>query len=327
MSKFVMIDSQTLPDADFHQEREMLASHGIECVLCACETNEEVAAMAGDAEAIGVNYFRVTEELLSMLPKLKIVVRYGIGYDVVDVDACTRHDVLLCNLPRFCVPDVAAHAMSLTLDLCHKVSVFNTHVRMGEWNVGYGYPVHRLSALTIGLVGFGNIARQFRRLLEPFGARVISYDPYLPQEAFSEADVEKVTLEQLFAQADVISLHVPAIPATYHMINSESIAQMKDGVMIINTSRGSLIDIDALVEGVRNDKILAAGLDVVEGEPIHDRNHPMFAFENIIVTPHTSYNSVESSNDQHTQVAETVVTYFTGGTLANIVNKQLRQAN
>lgn len=323
MGKFVMIDAQTLPDADFHQERQLLAAHGIACALCACKTDAEVVDAAADAEAIGVNYYRVTEALLTMLPKLKLVVRYGIGYDVVDVEACTRHGVMLCNLPSFCVPDVATHALGMALDLCRKISVFNAHVRLGEWDVGYGYPVHRLGSLTIGLLGFGNIAREFRRLIGPFGAKVIAYDPYLPQQKFDEAGVESVTLDALFQRADLISLHVPSTPETHHIINRENIEKMKDGVMLVNTSRGPLVDTDALVEGMRRGKVLAAALDVVENEPIRDARHPMFENENLIVTPHTSYNSVESSDDQHTQVAETVIAYFAGEKLGNLVNRQL----
>lgn len=323
MSQFVMLDCQTLPDADFHQEKEILSSDGITCILAECKTDEDVIAAAKDAEAIGVNYYRITEKLLSRLPNLKLVVRYGIGYDVVDVDACTRHGVLLCNLPHFCIIDVATHAMAFTMDLCRKVTVFNGRVRKGEWDVGYGYPTHRLSTRTIGLIGFGNIARQFRKFLAPFEPEVIAYDPYLDDQVFETEGVKKVSLDELLARADIISLHIPSIPETYHMISKESIAKMKDGVMIINTSRGPLVDIAALTDAILSGKVGAAGLDVVEGEPIRDAHHPMFQCENLIVNPHTSYNSVESSDDQHTQVAETVAAFFTGKKLDNIVNKQV----
>ena len=160
MEKFVMLDSHTLPDADFHQEKEILSAAGIECVLAACKSVDEVVEAAKDAEYIGDNYFKITDEVLSRLPKLKAVIRYGIGYDVVDVDACSKREVALCNLPTYCVEDVATHAIALILDLVRKTTIFDRQVKKGNWDVGYGYATHRMSAKTLGLVGFGNIAKK-----------------------------------------------------------------------------------------------------------------------------------------------------------------------
>ncbi|MHC1772990.1 MAG: C-terminal binding protein [Flexilinea sp.] len=322
MKKFVMIDSQTLPDADFHQEKEILQANGIECVLATCKTIDEVVKAAHDAACIGNNYFRVDEELLSRLSNLKIVIRYGIGYDVVDVDACTRRGILLCNLPKFCLPDVATHAIAMVLDLSRKVTLYDRQVRSGNWDVGYGYKSHRLETRTIGVIGFGNIARQFCKYASVFCPNIIVYDPYVPAEVLEKAGVKKVELDVLYKEADIISIHVPNTPDTYHMINAASINKMKDGVMIVNTSRGPLVENDALVEGLMSGKITAAGLDVVDGEPIRDANNPLFKCENLIVSPHTSYNSVESSDDQHTQVAETAVTFFKDLVPVNTVNKK-----
>ena len=322
MKKFVMLDSHTLPDADFHQEKELLAEHNIDCVLAKCKTEEEVIACAQDADCIGDNYFRIDGALLDKLPNCKAIIRYGIGYDVVDVDACTQRGVWLRNLPEYCVTDVATHTMAMMLDLVRKTTLFDRHTRAGDWDVGYGYEVHRLEALTLGLVGFGNIARLFSKYAKVFGTRVVASDPFVAQEIFQEYGVEKISQEELFAKADIVSVHVPIIPSTHHLICRETIAGMKDGVMILNTSRGPIVDITALVEGLHSGKVCAAGLDVVEGEPISDPHHPLWACENLVVTPHTAYNSVEASDAQHTQVAETAVAILSGQTPRNIVNRK-----
>lgn len=322
MKKFVMLDSHTFPDADFHQEKDILSANGIECVIARCKTMNEVVACAADAQCIGLNTFRIDEALLSRLPNLKGVVRYGIGHDSVDADACSRRGILLCNLPFYCVTEVATHTMALLLDINRKTTLFDRHVRSGAWDVSYGYRTHRLSTRTLGMIGFGNIARQFSQYARAFGMQMIAYDPYLPQTVFEEHGVEGVELEEVYRRSDIISLHVPCSPKTHHIIDSHSIAKMKDGVMLLNTSRGPLVDIKALAAALLSGKVLAAGLDVVEGEPIEDAACPIFQCENLVVTPHTSYNSVEASEDQHTQVAETVLRILTGETPPYVVNKK-----
>lgn len=321
MEKFVMLDSHTLPDADFHQEKEILSAAGIECVLATCKNVDEVVEAAKDAEYIGDNYFRITDEVLSRLPKLKAVIRYGIGYDVVDVDACSRRKVALCNLPTYCVEDVATHAIALILDLVRKTTIFDRQVKKGNWDVGYGYATHRMSAKTLGLVGFGNIAKKLCHYAQAFDMQVLAYDPFISAEKIESLGAKKVELDELLAAADIVSLHVPSTKDTIHMINAANIAKMKDGVIIVNTSRGNLIDNEALSEALASGKVLAAGLDVIEGEPIKDPNHPLVKHENTVVTPHSAYNSVEASDEQHTQVANTVVCFSKGEIPFNTVNK------
>ncbi|WP_303961219.1 C-terminal binding protein [Succinatimonas hippei] len=321
MEKFVMLDSHTLPDADFHQEKEILSAAGIECVLAACKSVDEVVAAAKDAEYIGDNYFKITDEVLSRLPKLKAVIRYGIGYDVVDVDACSKRKVALCNLPTYCVEDVATHAIALILDLVRKTTIFDRQVKKGNWDVGYGYATHRMSAKTLGLIGFGNIAKKLCHYAQAFDMQVLAYDPFIPADKIESLGAKKVELDELLAAADIVSLHVPSTKDTIHMINSANIAKMKDGVIIVNTSRGNLIDNKALSDALACGKVLAAGLDVIEGEPIKDPEHPLVKHENTVVTPHSAYNSVEASDEQHTQVAKTVVCISKGEIPFNTVNK------
>lgn len=322
MGKFVMLDSHTLPEADFHQEREILEKNGFECVIAKCKTVDEVIECAKDADCIGVVYFRIDKNIISQLPKCKAIIRYGIGYDVVDVEAATERGMAVCNLPDYCITDVATHAMALLLDLCRKTTLFDRTVRKGIWDPAYGYEMHRLNALTLGLVGFGNTARILSRYVKAFDMSVVANDPYLDDSGFEKYGVKKVSLDELYRVSDVISIHVPITKETIHMINKECIAKMKDGVMIINTSRGSIINLEDLLDALEAGKVQAAGLDVMEGEPIKDMDHRIYRYENLIITPHIAYNSTESSEQQHTQVAETAVKVLRGEMPQNTVNKK-----
>lgn len=320
MKKYCFLDAYCYPDSDFRQQREILEQAGYQFEVGNCRTAEEVIAFAHDAEVICDGYVPISDDILSQLPHLKAVIRFGIGYDVVDVEACTKRNVWCCNLPTYCLEDVATMTLAMLLDLVRKVTFFDRSCRRGEWNVGYGYPAHRLSALTIGLIGFGNIARTTYKYLKPLGIHIIAYDPYLPDSVFEELGCQRVTLDELLGQADVISVHVPATKDTFHLIDDNSIAKMKDGVMIINTARGPIVSQDALVAACRSGKVAAAALDVVEKEPISDVNHPLYQCDNIVVTPHVGYNTVEASETMHIQAAETAVTVLSGGVPANRVN-------
>ncbi len=307
MPKFVVLDSHVVPDADYRVEKKILEDKGIECVVGRCKSEEEILSLAKDADGIGLIYANMNRGLISRLERCQVMVRYGVGYDSIDVQAATDHGICVCNLPDYCQPEVATHAAALLLDLCRKVTVFDRYVRAGNWNENYGYKVHRLSALTLGLVGLGHMSRQFVRYIKPFGMHLLAYDPYAGDETFRENGVEKVTLDQLYARSDVISIHTPLTPETHHLINAESIAKMKDGVMLINTSRGPIVDTDALVDALKRGKVQAAALDVVEGEPIRDPHAKLFECENLIVTPHSAYYSAESGRDQHQKVAYSAI--------------------
>lgn len=326
MKKYVMLDSHTL-DSDYHQEKQILSAAGFECALAECKSDDEVVGATAECEVIGVCYYKVTAELLDRIPQVKAVIRYGIGYDVVDVDACTERGVMLCNLPTFCVIDVATHAMAMLLDLCRKLTFLDREARKGSWDVSYGYPIHRLEAMTLGLIGFGNTAKLLVGYVKPFGMKVLACDPFITPEQCEEYGVEKVELDALWAKSDALSVHVPIIPSTRHLINKDSIAKMKDGVLIINTARGPIINLDDLVAGLKSGKVAGAGLDVFEGEPITDVSHPMYNCHNLIITPHVAYASVESGDTQHTQVAETAVKVLKGEIPSNTVNRKGLEAH
>lgn len=320
MKKYCMLDAYVYPDSDFHQEKEILEKAGYKLEIGNCHSAEDIIEFARDAEVIGTVYLPITEEVISHLPKLKGVVRYGVGYDVVDVDACTRHNIYCCNQPDYCLEDVASLTLAMLLDLTRKVTFFDRSCRRGEWDVAYGYPSHRLSKMTLGLIGFGNIARTTYHMIRPLGCNIIAFDPFLPDSVFNENGCERVNLEELYAKSDIISIHVPHTQTTYHLIDENAIAQMKEGVLIINTARGAIIDQTALIAGCKSGKIAAAALDVVEEEPICDSNHLLYRCDNIIVTPHVAYNTVEAADTLHCRCAETAVEIMNGEVPKTCVN-------
>lgn len=304
MYKFVVLDKHIHPNADFTVEQKILEAQGIQCILAECKNAEEVLEVAKDADGIGLIYFDMNKEVIDQLEKCQVIVRYGIGYDSIDVKAATEKGIIVCNLPDYCQIDVATHAMGFILDMCRKITLFDRHCRAGNWDCTFGYPIHRLPLQTLGLVGFGSIARTLVQVLKGFNMEnIIAYDPYAPAEAYEALGVRSVSLDELYAQSDIISLHVPLIESTHHMINEESIAKMKDGVMLVNTARGPVIKLDALLAGLESGKIRAAAMDVVETEPINDANHPLYKHPGVIVTPHSAYTSVEAELEQHQKVA------------------------
>lgn len=321
--KYVCLDQYSLPGADFSIEEKILQKYGIECVIANARTDEEIIAVAKDADAIGTVYNQITPELMDQLPQCRIFVRYGIGFDNINVPAATERGIVVCNLPRYCLKDVATHTIALLLDICRKTTYLDKSVRQGNWSGNAGWPIHRIDDLTVGLVGFGNIARQTRKYLSGFDCKVIAYDPFLPQEVFAAANAEKVELDELFAKADVISVHLPLNEGTRHLINKESLSKMKDGVIIINTARGPIICQDDLLEALKSGKVRAAGCDVFEKEPLTDLNDEIFGLNNLIINPHSAFNSCEAEIEQHESVAQSVVEVLVNKVVPyNAVNKQ-----
>lgn len=323
MSKFVILDSHELAGSNFNIEKEILEQHGVECIISECKNVEDIIEAAKDADGIGLVYVDMNKELIDKLDNCKVIVRYGIGYDSVDVKAATDRGIIVCNLPDYCQPDVATHTMALLLDLCRKATLFDRYVRDGNWNSNYGYPINRISSLTLGLIGFGSVARLFVKYMSGFEMNIIAYDPFCPNNLFKELNVKRVTLDELYAKADAISIHTPLTPETKHLINKNSLAKMKDGVLIINTARGSIINLSDLLEALDSGKVKAAGLDVVETEPITDKNNKIYKYENIIINPHTAYNSEEASYEQHKKVAYSAIDVLVKNKIPyNAVNKK-----
>lgn len=320
--KAIVVDKNSADGLDYSIQQKIFEEHGIEFVLEDCQTEDEIIEKCKDADALLVIYRKITPRIMDALTNCKVILRYGIGYDVIDVAAATERGIKVCNSPLHCLDEVATHTIAMILAMERQLVFFNDVVKSGRWLANAGFKPHRLSCQTLGFIGFGNIARRTADFAKGFGFNMIAYDPYLEASVIEASGAEKVELEELLAVSDVISIHTPLFDSTYHLINRDSIAKMKDGVMIVNTSRGPIIAIDDLMGAVKTGKVKAAALDVVENEPISKPDHPLFETGNIICSPHAAYNSVEAEEQMMAVLAETAVQILNGEDPANIVNKK-----
>jgi len=322
MMKYVVLDSHTMMGADYGIETKILNAHGIDVVIEECKTDDEVIKAAADADAIGVIYVKINGALMDNLKKCKVLVRYGIGYDSIVVPDATARSIAVCNLPDYCQPDVATHAFAMILDCCRKITMMDRKLREGVYDSNYGYRIHRLSCLKIGFLGFGAIARKLVEYMKPYNMEMLAFDPYIAPEVFSGLGCRQVALDELLANSDIISLHSPLTKETKHIIDRAGIAKMKDGVIIVNTARGAIICLDDLVGGLESGKIGAVALDTIEGEPNIPLTHPIYSYENVILTPHCAFNSVEAEREQHEKVAKAVIEVLNGNLPNNCINKK-----
>lgn len=320
--KAVFVDNHGLLDPK--KEKEAFGKEDITFVDANVNDDEELIAQCKDADAILVMLYKLPRPIIEKLEKCKVIVRYGIGYDNIDVQACNEKGIAVCNIPDYCFEEVAGHAAALALDCLRQVTLRDRYIRKGQWLFGGAgkYEVRRFSTLTYGLCGFGHIARQTAQYMKGFGFDMIAYDPYLPDEMFAQNGVRKVSMEELCKTADIISVHVPLSDDTRYLINKDKFAMMKKGVIIINTSRGPLINQSDLLDAMDTGIVKAAGLDVLETEPMTDLNDRIFQYENIVLTPHFAFHSEESFEELRDKVVASAVAVLRGELPKNVVNRK-----
>ncbi|MBC8263774.1 MAG: C-terminal binding protein [Anaerolineales bacterium] len=279
-------------------EGEMLARAGIEWVVGQHRTPETALEAARDADVVIVQSVRrlLTRPVIEGLAKCRCAIRLGIGYDAVDVAAATERGILVCNVPDYCVDDVADHALALLMGSVRHVARQDRWIRAGRWDRTGARPARRMKGCTMGFVAFGRIARALAERVSGFGMTLLAYDPYLDAETMALYGVEKVELDELLQRSDFISVHTPLTDQTHHLLSTREFGLMKEGMFLVNTSRGAVIDESALVEALRSGKVWGVGLDVMEQEPLPS-DSPLREFENVIFTPHVGANSEESVDD------------------------------
>ena len=302
-----------------HEETAIVAA-GAELVVAQCKTADDVIAAAKDMDALLVQWAPVNAAVIATLTRCKVIVRYGIGVDNVDLAAAKAKGIAVCNVPDYGVREVAEHAVSLALALVRQLPQIDQRLRGGTWKITPDRPMPALHASTFATAGFGRIARTAHEMMRGFGCTRIAYDPYVTAEAMKEVGVEKVDLEQLFTRADILSLHLPITPETKHFVSAGRLLQMKKHAIVVNTARGPLVDTVALAAALKAGTIAGAGLDVYEKEPI-TLDHPLFSAPNALLTSHVAWYS-ESSIPRLQQLAgEEVVRGLRGEPLKNQVNK------
>ena len=277
---------------------------------------QDILAHIGDADVVYTNKTPLTAEIIDAAPNLKYIGVLATGYNIVDVKAAKARSIPVTNIPTYGTAAVAQYVFALLLEICHHVGQHAEAVRMGRWSASpdfcfWDYPLIELAGKTMGLIGYGRIGQRTAQIARAFGMHVIAYDAFVQSE-------EIVPLEQLLAESDVISLHCPLLPDTLGIINAERIAQMKDGVILINTSRGPLIVEADLQAALHAGKVFAAAVDVVSTEPIQE-NNPLLSAKNMLITPHIAWAPRES-RQRLMDIAVENLRAFVSGNPINVVN-------
>lgn len=301
----------------YDQELALLSRIGarFEMRPCAGDENKVRQAVQG-ADAVLVRESPVTRSVIEAMDRCKGVVRYGIGLDNIDLQAARERRVLVANVPDYGVEEVSTHAAALLLAVVRQLVPRDAEVRAGRWSSAPSHPMYRLRDRTLGLIGYGRIARQLHEKLAGFGfSRVLVHDPALN---LSDS-VIPAEIEQICRESDVISLHAPLTPQTRFLINSERLAWMKPTAILINTARGGLVDLDALHDALNSGRIQGAGLDVFESEP-PDFRHPVFKLHNVVVSDHIGWYSEESMRELQQKAAQEAVRMLSGQVPQHWVN-------
>ena len=272
---------------------------------------DDILAVARDADAILVTYAKLPGELLRQLTRCKAIGRFGLGVDNIDVKTAAELGIVVTYVPDYCMHEVSDHAMALLLALARKVPLSNKLVQSGRWEMPAVVPLRRLAGQVLGLLGFGNIPRALAPKAAAFGLEIIAHDPYVAPEVFAACGVEAVSFESLLTRADYISVHAPLTPATRGLLGAAAFAQMKRGAMIVNTARGPLIDEAALLAALDSGALGGAALDVVVSEPL-PKDSPLLGRDNLILTPHTAFYSVEALEELQTKCAADVARVLSG---------------
>ena len=280
----------------------------------------QLPELLADADAVITQFAPLTADVIQSMQRARVIVRYGIGVDNVDLLAAKARGIPVCNVPDYCIDEVADQTLAFMLATTRQV-LSNCHaVREGRW--GLATPLEQMRTLrdlTVGLVGFGRIGREVAARLQPFHCRVLVHDPAVTDAAVEKSGCHSVRMDQLFAESDLISLHCPSMPQTRGMINRDSLSAMKQGAILINVARGDLIDSDALCEALLRKHLSAAALDVFTPEPIPS-DHPLLQMENVIFASHIASCSVRAVRTLRETAATIAAMALRGEPLPNIVN-------
>jgi D-3-phosphoglycerate dehydrogenase len=272
---------------------------------------DDILAVARDADAVLVTYAKLPGELLKELKRCRVIGRFGLGVDNIDIPAVARLGITVTYVPDYCLREVSDHAMALLLALARKIAFSNRLVQSGRWEVPPVVPLRRLESQVLGLIGFGNIPRALAPKAKAFGLKVITHDPYVSADVVKALGVENTSFEDLLASSDFVSVHAPLLPATRGLMNAAAFARMKKGAFLINTARGPLIDETALVAALDGGHLGGAALDVVTAEPLA-KDSPLLGRDNVILTPHTAFYSVEALEELQTKCASDVARVLSG---------------
>jgi D-3-phosphoglycerate dehydrogenase len=316
MKPKVVVTDYAFPDLSI--EQAVLA----DCELAGrqCKTEVDLLDLCKDADAVITQFARVNANVIAGMARSRVIVRYGIGVDNVDLEAARGRGIPVCNVPDYCIDEVADHTLALILALTRQVVTHTNHLRSGKWGlVGPLANMKALTQLTVGVVGFGRIGREVVRRLAAFKCAIRVFDPFVPAEEIRKAGVQPASLDEVLRAADILTLHCPSTPQTRKIINRDSLAQMKRGAILINVGRGDLADVPALTAALQSGQLGAAALDVFDPEPI-PADHPVLKMPNVLLSPHIASASPTAVHKLRTTAAELALRAVRGQPLPNIVN-------
>jgi D-3-phosphoglycerate dehydrogenase / 2-oxoglutarate reductase len=321
--QLVVITDYDYDDIDI--ERGIVEGAGFDLVAAQCKTEDDVISVARDAEAVIAQYAPVQARAIEAFNRCRVIARYGTGVDIVDVDAATRRNILVTNVPNdWCQDEVADHAMALLLGEARKLRVYDRQTRAGVWRWQSGEPIHRLRGRVLGLLSFGAIARAIGERAAGFGMTVIASDPYVEKGEIAAEGAEPVSFDELLERSDFLVIQAPLTSNTYHLFDEANLRRMKPGSVLINTARGPIVNDEALYKAITEGWLAGAGLDDIEEEPAKVRDwkptNPLFTLENVIITPHAAYYSEEAIQTVREFAAEEVVRVLSGQPALSPVN-------
>ena len=308
-------------------EREVISEIGGELIIAESGSETELLEFAPMVDAILTCWKPVQEKVIIAAENCQVIARYGIGVDNINVETATEQGIIVTNVPTYCVDEVSDHTIALMLSCVRKTSRYNRSVRSGKWDSSIGGKMHRLRGKTLGVIGFGNIAKSVIQKAKAFGLEVKVYSPRTTEEAIESHGSVKVSFETLLSESDIITIHAPLSHDTHHMFKFQEFCQMKNTAYLINTARGAIIDSGALEKALKSGEIAGAGIDVLEAEPPYI-DEPLLYMNNVVITPHAAFISEESIHELQVTAAKCVVQVLSGQLPETVINPTvLEQSN
>jgi len=302
-------------------EEQLFYKHGIDFSAYKKMQRENLLNIAEEIDALIVEYTQVDKGIINKLTKCKIISVNGVGVDSIDLEAATDCGICVANVPDYCIEEVAVHTVSLLLTCARKIVHLDRKVRERKWSYKDAIAINSFQNRILGIIALGKIGCRVSQIMQPFGFKVISYNPLKPVKEFSIENVRMVgSLQELLKKSDVVSIHCPLVPETRNLINEEQLGLMKTDAILINTSRGGIVNETALYKALKERQIASAGLDVMAKEP-PEPNNPLLTLENIVITPHVAFYSEEAMKEVRIRAANEVIRVLVENRLPiNLVN-------
>jgi D-3-phosphoglycerate dehydrogenase len=302
------------------EEKEEFDRMGAELILAQAQKEDDLIRVCKEADGLLNQYALLTRKVLESLPKCKVISRYGVGVDSVDLKAATDLGVIVANVPDYCMDEVANQTIAMILTLIRKTAFFDRKVKSGEWDFHQGIPIYRTQGKTLGLIGCGKIGLEVAKRISAFGVKVMAFDPYLEK---APEGIELKDFDTVLKESNFISIHCPLNDSTRHLIGDKEFKKMEKKPLLINTSRGPIIDEKALIQALGEGLLSGAGMDVLEKEP-PDSQSPLLKMENVVLSPHIGFYSVESISELKRRTAKNVADVLMGKWPGSVVNREVR---